>query len=72
MIESGMTLLTDSEAVYLEWRRIVLKHAVSGLQVHDARLVAAMMVHGVKHLLTLNVGDFIRYPEIVVVDQNRI
>jgi hypothetical protein len=35
--------------------------------VHDARLVAAMHVHGVTHLLTLNVRDFARYPGITVV-----
>ena len=61
VIEGGMTLLAESEAVYREWRRIVVQHAVSGVQVHDARLVATMRVHGVRHLLTLNVGDFARY-----------
>lgn len=60
-IEAGMTLLPDSEAVYREWRRIVVQHGVSGVQVHDARLVAAMYVHAVVHILTLNVSDFIRF-----------
>jgi hypothetical protein len=45
----------------------VLAHAVSGAQVHDARLVAAMHVHGLTHLLTLNVPDFTRYPGITIV-----
>jgi predicted nucleic acid-binding protein len=31
-----------------------------GVQVHDARIVAVMNVHGVTHLLTLNGGDFSR------------
>lgn len=31
-IENGMNLLPDSEAVYREWRRIVLQHSVSGIQ----------------------------------------
>ena len=66
-IERMMTLLPDGEAVYKEWRRLVESHAVSGAKVHDARLVAAMMVHGVTHLLTLNVADFARYPGITVV-----
>src|ERR1700687_4890595 len=35
-IESGMSLLPDSEAVYREWRRIVVQYGVSGVQVHDA------------------------------------
>ena len=65
-IEAGMSLLADSEAVYLEWRRIVVQYAVLGVQVHDARLVAAMRVHGVGHILTLNATDFSRYSNITV------
>lgn len=60
-IETGMSLLPDNEAVYHEWRRIVVKHSVSGVQVHDARLAAAMYVHDVRHILTLNVADFSRF-----------
>lgn len=60
-IEGGMVLLPDNEAVYREWRRIVVQYSVSGVQVHDARLAAAMHVHGVSHILTLNVADFSRF-----------
>ena len=66
-IEDGMILLPDSEAVYREWRRIVVQHSVSGVQVHDARLAAAMVVHGVGHILTLNVGDFSRFSGLTAV-----
>jgi predicted nucleic acid-binding protein len=61
VIEAGMSFLAENEAVYQEWRKIVVQHAVSGVQVHDARLVAVMRVHGVSHILTLNVEDFQRY-----------
>ncbi|HZR27340.1 MAG TPA: PIN domain-containing protein [Terriglobales bacterium] len=60
-IETGMSFLPDNEAVYREWRRIVLQHGVLGVQVHDARLVATMYVHGLSHILTLNVTDFNRF-----------
>ena len=40
VIEAGMSFLAENEAVYREWRKIVVQHAVSGVQVHDARLVA--------------------------------
>jgi predicted nucleic acid-binding protein len=66
-IEKGMALLPDSEAVYHEWRRLVLIHSVSGVKVHDARLAAAMSIHGVTHLLTLNTDDFKRYTHITAV-----
>jgi predicted nucleic acid-binding protein len=72
VIEAGMSLLPDSEAVYQEWRRIVVRHTVLGVQVHDARLVAAMRVHGVSHILTLNVTDFSRYSGITVVHPSRV
>jgi hypothetical protein len=44
------------------------RHGVCGKKAHDTRLVAAMLVHGVKHILTFNVGDFARYPNVVVLD----
>ncbi len=67
-------LLPDSPATYPEWRRLVTDYRVSGVQVHDARLVAAMVSHHVTHILTLNTSDFERYaPEgIVAVDPTTI
>jgi predicted nucleic acid-binding protein len=53
-IETHFELLPDNPAIHLLWRRILIDHAVSGTQVHDARLVAAMTVHGVKRILTFN------------------
>jgi predicted nucleic acid-binding protein len=69
-IESGMSLLPDNEAVYREWRRIVVQYGVSGVQVHDARLAAAMYVHHVDHSLTLNVADFSRFTGLTAVHPN--
>jgi hypothetical protein len=62
--ESMMGLATDGTAVYKRWRQLV-RDGVTGVQVHDARLVAAMLVHGIPNLLTLNVADFSRYTEII-------
>jgi len=45
-----------------QWERLVGTHSVSGKNTHDARLVAAMIVHGVNAILTFNVQDFTRYP----------
>ena len=61
LISSNLTLAPDSEQTHQEWLRIVFEARVSGVQVHDARLAAAMRVHGISQLLTLNVGDFRRY-----------
>lgn len=45
---------------------MVAAHAVSGVRVHDARIVAAMNVHGVGRLVTFNDQDFRRYRGITV------
>lgn len=61
LFESRLRLLPDNLAVHLEWRRLLLAHRISGVQVHDARLVACMRVHGVHSILTFNVRDFVRF-----------
>jgi predicted nucleic acid-binding protein len=66
-LEGVLTLLPDVPAIYFEWRRLVVAHSVSGVRVHDARIVAAMNVYGVSNLLTFNGPDFTRYLGIQVV-----
>jgi predicted nucleic acid-binding protein len=67
-IERSFTFLVDTEAVYREWRRIVVQYGVSGVQVHDARLAAAMYAHGIREILTLNGSDFTRFAGITAID----
>jgi predicted nucleic acid-binding protein len=64
IIERYFTFLPDNAAVHAEWRRLVVDYRVSGVKVHDARLVAAMCVHGVTDIVTFNTDDFTRYTEI--------
>ncbi|HZP82283.1 MAG TPA: PIN domain-containing protein [Chthonomonadaceae bacterium] len=71
-LERIFTLLSDLPTIYSEWRRIVVAHAVQGVQVHDARLVAAMTVHGVSHILTFNADDFACYPGIAAVNPHDV
>jgi len=66
-LEGILVLLPDVPAIYGEWRRLVVSHSISGAQVYDARLVAAMNVYGVSRILTFNVQDFARYPGIAAV-----
>ncbi|MDQ3013523.1 MAG: PIN domain-containing protein [Acidobacteriota bacterium] len=60
-IESFCVYLPDTQQVYDEWRRLVVQHSVSGIQVHDAKLAAGMNAHGITHIVTLNQRDFLRY-----------
>jgi predicted nucleic acid-binding protein len=70
--EGNLRLLVDSLAVHEEWRKLLVTHSVSGVQVHDARLVAAMRVHGVQRILTFNDKDFTRYSNIQAVHPRNI
>jgi len=51
-----------------EWERLVKSHRISGRNAHDARLVAAMRLHGISRILTFNGSDFTRYKDVAVVD----
>jgi len=60
-IDRWCQILIETESSYAIWRRLVSTHSVSGAAVHDARLAAVMLAHGVKQILTLNDRDFRRY-----------
>jgi predicted nucleic acid-binding protein len=71
-LEGLFAILSDSPVLYPEWRRLVTKYSVMGVQVHDTRLVAAMLVHKITHILTFNTSDFKRFYEITVVHPSDI
>ncbi len=72
VIEDQIPMLPDDPAVHLVWRRLLVDHAISGVQVHDARIAAAMQVHGVKRILTLNTRDFARFPWIEAIHPEQV
>jgi predicted nucleic acid-binding protein len=67
-LKTMFPLLLDTSAIYPEWERLVSTYEVKGVNVHDARLVAAMLIHGLTHILTFNIEDFRRYVEITPVN----
>jgi predicted nucleic acid-binding protein len=64
--------LHDAPAVYDQWRTIVAKHEVAGIQVHDARLAAAMQVHNIARILTYDPRDFSRYDGITAIPPGEV
>jgi len=62
------TFYDDETGIFTEWENLVTNYPTSGKNVHDARLVAAMITHKITHLLTFNTKDFKRYSGITVVD----
>lgn len=66
LIERLVPVLAEPQNAYAAWKRLVIDHGVTGVQVHDTRLVASMYAHGISHILTLNGKDFARYAGITV------
>ena len=66
-LERLFPVLPDTPEVYRQWMLLFQDPGALGRQVYDMRIVAAMQAHGLNHLLTLDVKDFLRYSSITVV-----
>lgn len=66
-IKDMFELLQETCDIYPAWEALVCQHEVSGKPAHDARLVAAMRVHGLTAILTFDKTGFSRFPDIEVV-----
>lgn len=62
-----LALLTESEQHWQQLRQLLQSGQVAGPQVHDARIAALCLQHGVDTLWTAD-RDFGRYPELTVVN----
>lgn len=60
-IEPICSALAEPSSVYGELKRLIATYGVIGKQLHDARLVAMMVVWQIENILTLNERDFRRY-----------
>lgn len=67
-IKSMFPLLPDTPAIYPAWEKLVIQYQVSGKSAHDARLVAALRVHGLTSVLTFDKAGFTRYSGLEVVN----
>lgn len=66
-IDAVFTRLDDLPGAGAMWDLLVTQHQIVGVAVHDAQLVAAMLVNDINRILTLNVADFSRYAEVIAV-----
>jgi predicted nucleic acid-binding protein len=60
-IEQLFPILPDKPDIYSQWLSLLANPGARGRAVYDMRLVAAMLVHNVSHILTNNPDDFRRY-----------
>jgi predicted nucleic acid-binding protein len=64
--------LEETPQIFPYWFNLVTTYQLQGKRVHDARLVAVMLAHGVTHLLTFNTADFSSIGEIEVIHPQAI
>lgn len=60
-LEQAFSRLPEPSDLYDRWRELVVRFGVSGVKVHDARLVALMLANDIVRILTFNPADFRRY-----------
>lgn len=60
-------LLEESSQIFPNWLNLVTNSKVMGKRTHDARIIAAMLAHGITHLLTFNPSDFAITSSITIV-----
>lgn len=60
-LERTFPRLSEPAEVYDRWRELVVRFGVSGVKVHDARLIALMLANDIVRILTFNAGDFRRF-----------
>jgi predicted nucleic acid-binding protein len=71
-LEGFFRILTEDAASYAAWKTLLIANRVSGVLVHDARLVAVMKTYGIAQIVTFNVSDFARFSEIEAVHPDSI
>ena len=59
-------LLDETAEIAYYLRNLIQRHQVSGKAIHDANIVAAMLVNGITRLMTYNSDDFRRFQEIAI------
>jgi predicted nucleic acid-binding protein len=67
-LESNFTVLPETPDVFSEWKRLMTMSKRIGKPAHDARFVAAMIVHNLSHILTFNHKDFYGYTGITAIN----
>lgn len=74
--ERAFGLIVETGDIFPAWKAIVQAAAVTGKQVHDARLIAICQTCNISHVLTFNVGHFARLagfvPGMAVVDPSTV
>ena len=67
-----LDLYDETETVSERLCRLARIHDLRGKRIHDANIVATMMTHGIRALVTQNPEDFAPVDEIAIVDMTEV
>lgn len=62
--EAFYLVLPEPDGAWSSWKQLLREHGVTGLRIHDAYIVAVMMVYGISSILTFNIEVFADFPAI--------
>lgn len=65
VLAASFEILSDHVTVWNELLALCRRFAFGGRQVHDANIVATMLAHGERRLLTFNEADFRRFSPVI-------
>ena len=65
-----LRLLPHPLDVVARWCELVRQHPVTGSDIFDLQLIAAMLASGVRRIYTFNVADFRAFTQIEVITPN--
>lgn len=60
-------VVEEGQAVTVKLLELMDGFEIAGKQVHDANIVATMLVHGITQVLTQNIADFTRFSSLITV-----
>jgi predicted nucleic acid-binding protein len=66
--EQRFQVANEDARVTAQLRSLMISIPLAGKQIHDANIVATMLVYGIGRLLTHNIDDFKRYTHLITID----
>ncbi len=65
VLQSVFSIADETSAVTDQLIRLIKQYPTGGKQIHDANIVATMLVHGIDSLLTQNIDDMKRFEKVI-------
>ncbi len=63
-----LQVLQEDDETVTRLITLVKNHELKGKRIHDANLIASMARHGLRRLKTYNPSDFLKFPEVDLID----